>query len=223
MNNRKKMGDKDKTKGKKKSPIRRLVKIVASLIALIPLAIFSIILACNVTIEDVTSERIYNSIEDIPKRDVCVVLGTTPYKKGSKNGNPYFNFRIDAATQLYKAGKARTIIVSGDSSKNYDETKMMRNALVKRGIPSKAIKLDTKGKGTFESMLQMKERFKLKEFTIVSQAFQNERAIFIANHYGLDAIGFNARDINIKKGYRVYFREVFARVKVFIDIIKAEK
>ena len=68
----------------------------------------------------------------------------------------------------------------------------------------------------------MKKNFNEKEFTIVSQSFQNERAIFIANHYGLDAIGYNARDINIKKGYRVYFREVFARVKVFADILKSK-
>ena len=68
----------------------------------------------------------------------------------------------------------------------------------------------------------MKNHFKINKFTIVTQAFQNERAIFIANHYGLDAIGFNAQDIDIKKGYRVYFREAFARVKVFLDILKAK-
>lgn len=207
---------------KKKSLAGRISRIIIRIITLIPLAIFSVILACNIAVRNTTSDKLYNSIEKIPKRNVCVVLGTTPNKKGQKNGNSYFFNRINAATKLYKAGKVKTIIVSGDSSKYYDETKMMRDALVKRGVPRSAIKLDTKGKGTFESMLQMKNHFKINKFTIVTQAFQNERAIFIANHYGLDAIGFNAQDIDIKKGYRVYFREAFARVKVFLDILKAK-
>lgn len=209
----------DKSK-KKKSLARRLIKISISLITLIPLAIFSIIVACNVVVRHTTSDKLYNKEENTPKRDVCLVLGTTPNRKGKKNSNPYFFNRIDAAAKLYKEKKVKTIIVSGDSSKYYDETKTMRDALIQRGIPNKAIKLDTKGKGTFESILQMKKHFKIEKFTIVSQEFQNERAIFIANHYGLDAIGFNARDIEIKKGYRVFFREAFARVKVFIDILK---
>ena len=190
---------------KKKSLAGRISRIIIRIITLIPLAIFSVILACNIAVKNTTSDKLYNSIEKIPKRNVCVVLGTSPNKKGQKNGNSYFFNRINAATKLYKAGKVKTIILSGDSSKYYDETKMMRE-----------------GKGTFESMLQMKNHFKINKFTIVTQAFQNERAIFIANHYGLDAIGFNAQDIDIKKGYRVYFREAFARVKVFLDILKAK-
>lgn len=222
MREKKEANSSQQGKEKKKCRTGGFFKIVLGLIALIPVAVFSIIVACNFAITNVTSDKIYDTLSDIPSRDICVVLGTTPYLKGNKNGNPYFYNRIEAATELYKAGKVKTIVVSGDSSKNYDETKIMRSALVKRGVPRKAIITDTKGKGTFESIQQMKKNFNEKEFTIVSQSFQNERAIFIANHYGLDAIGYNARDINIKKGYRVYFREVFARVKVFADILKSK-
>ena len=222
MTEKKEAGNSLQANKKKRSIIGSFLKIVMGLIALVPIAVFSIIVACNVAITNVASERIYDDIDEIPAREICVVLGTAPYQKGNKNGNPYFYNRIEAAAGLYKAGKVKTIVVSGDSSRNYDETKMMLNALVKRGVPKKAIKKDTKGKGTFESMQQMKKHFKKQQFTVVSQSFQNERAIFIANHYGLDAIGYNARDINIKKGYRVYFREVFARVKVFADILKSK-
>ena len=208
-------------KGKKKgSAVRKIINVSIGLLALIPLAIFSLVVACNVAIDNVVSDRLYDNVDDIPKRSVCVVLGTTPYLKGNKNGNPYFNNRIAAAVQLYKARKVDTVILSGDSSKFYDETKVMHKALVKQGVPSRAIKLDTKGKSTFESIRQMKNRFNLKEFIVVSQRFQNERALFIANHYGMDAIGYNARDIDVKKGYRVYFREKLARVKVFIDLFR---
>lgn len=199
--------------------LKKIVLRLFGTILLLPLALFSIILACDIAISNTAAEKLYDNIDSIPKNDVCVVLGTTPYRKGYPNGNPYFNYRVEAAAQLYKKRVIKQIIVSGDSSKNYDETTKMRNALAKRGVPRKAIIRDTKGQSTIESMRRIKEHFKIERFTLVSQQFQNERAIFLANHMGLDAIGYNARDINVKKGYRVYFREKLARVKVFIDIL----
>lgn len=208
------------TKEKKKSNIiiRMLLRIIG-VIALIPIALFSIVLACDIAISSDASGHIYSNIKEIPHNKHCIVLGTTPYRKGYKNGNPYFYYRMDAAAELYKQGKTDHIIVSGDSSKNYDEPSMMRRALMKRGVPKRAITRDTKGQGTLESMKQAKEHFGLEKFTVVSQQFQNERAIFIANHYGLNVTGYNAKDINVEKGYRVYFREKLARIKVFIEIL----
>lgn len=199
--------------------IKKIIIRLLGTVLLLPLALLSVVLACDISISDTAAEKLYENTDSIPANRVCVVLGTTPYRKGYPNGNPYFNYRIEAAAKLYKKGLVKEIIVSGDSSKNYDETTKMRNALVKRGVPRKAIKRDTKGQSTIESIQRIKEHYKLEKFTIVSQQFQNERAIFLANHFGLDAIGFNAKDINVKKGYRVYFREKLARVKVFIDIL----
>ena len=200
--------------------IRKILLRLFGTILFLPLALFFMVIACDIVISDSSSEKLYDNIDSIPKNKVCVVLGTTPYRKGYPGGNPYFNYRIEAAAQLYKKGAVKQIIVSGDSSKNYDETTKMRDALVKRGVPRKAITRDTKGQSTIASIERLKEHFKLEKFTIVSQQFQNERAIFLAKHLGLDAIGYNAKDINVKKGYRVYFREKLARVKVFIDILR---
>lgn len=208
-----------KRRKNKKNNITKAFARLIGLIALTPIAIFSLTLACDIAISNNSSGRIYDNIDDIPFNETCVVLGTTPYSKNMKSGNPYFNNRMNAVAELYKNGKIKRIIVSGDSSKNYDETKKMHEALVKRGIPRKAIIKDTKGKNTIKSIKEVKRRFKLDEFTIVSQKFHNERALFIADHYKLKAIGYNADDMNIKKGYRVYFREKLARIKVFIDIL----
>lgn len=195
-----------------------LLRIIGSIV-LLPLALFSVIIACDIIISDTTAQLIYDNSDTIPSNRVCIVLGTTPYLKGYKSGNPYFNNRIKAAAQLYKEKKIKQIIVSGDSSKNYDETTKMRDALIKCGIPRRAILRDTKGYSTLHSIKRAKEHYKLDSIIIVSQKFQNERAIFIANHYKLNAIGYNARDLNVKKGYRVYFREKLARVKVMFDIL----
>ncbi|MBQ6694794.1 MAG: YdcF family protein [Bacteroidaceae bacterium] len=209
-----------KSKEKKsKSRTKKIIYNILRLAALLPVAIFSAVLACDIAISHTATGRIYDSIDKLPANDTCLLLGTTPYSKGHKNGNPYFNYRIEATAKLYKAGKIKHIIASGDSSKNYDETAIMQRALIKRGIPQKAITRDTKGHSTIESIKSAKEHFKLNRFTVVSQQFQNERALFIAKHYNLDATAYNARDINVKKGYKVYFREKLARIKVFIDIL----
>ncbi len=200
--------------------IKKIVVRLLGAILLLPLALFSIIIACDITISETAAPRLYDTTDSLTKGRVCIVLGTTPYRKGYKNGNPYFNYRIEAAAKLYKEKIVKKIIVSGDSSKNYDETSKMLSALVKRGVPRSAIRRDTKGKSTLQSIQRAREHYKLDSCIIVSQKFHNERALFIANHYRLDAVGYNARDLNVKKGYRVYFREKLARVKVILDILR---
>ena len=59
----------------------------------------------------------------------------------------------------------------------------------------------------------------LETYIIVSQKFHNERAVFIAKWKGIDAIGFNARDAGIKYGIKTRIREVFARCKVYFDLM----
>lgn len=209
-----------KQKTKKSNKAIRLFARIMGYLALIPAAIFSLTIACDIAISNSTSERIFDDIKDVPKYSTCVVLGTTPYSKETKRGNPYFNNRMDAVAELYRRGGIKQIIVSGDSSRNYDETAKMSSALKKRGVPGKIIVRDTKGQNTLKSIKNVKEGFKTDEFIVVSQQFQNERAIFIANHYRMNAVGYNARDINIKSGYRTFFREKLSRIKVFFDLFK---
>lgn len=192
---------------------------ILGLIALIPIAIFSAVLACDMAVSRSAAPYIHDAPSTLPCNDVCIVLGTTPYRKGSKKGNPYFNYRMDAAAALYKQGKAKRIIASGDSSRGYDETAKMRAALIKRGVPAHAIVRDTQGHGTIESMLRAHDAFGLTRFTVVSQQFQNERAIYIARNRGIEASGYNARDVEVKQGVRVYFREKLARVKAVMEIL----
>ncbi len=53
--------------------------------------------------------------------------------------------------------------------------------------------------------------------TIISQEFHNQRAIWLAKQYGIDAIGFNAPDLNMKHGFYTQLREKLARVSAVID------
>ncbi|HAE41488.1 MAG TPA: protein SanA, partial [Clostridiales bacterium] len=55
--------------------------------------------------------------------------------------------------------------------------------------------------------------------TIISQEFHNKRAISIAHFKGLEAVGYNAKDVSFRIGLKTNFREVFARTKMAYDLI----
>ena len=60
---------------------------------------------------------------------------------------------------------------------------------------------------------------KLYEITVISQQFHNERAIYIAKHNDIEAIGFNAKDVGQRFGFKTMVRERFARVKMILDLL----
>ena len=126
---------------------------------------------------------------------------------------------IDAAVELYKAGKINYILISGDNRKEeYNEPEEMKKALMQKGVPEKSIYLDYAGFRTLDSVVRAKEVFGQTRLTIISQRFHNERAIYLAEKNGITAIGFNARDVDVYAGLKTNIRELFARVKMFIDL-----
>jgi SanA protein len=160
----------------------------------------------------------YDDLEHVPYNRVAVVLGTSKYLS-SGGLNQYFQNRIDATVALYFSGKINQIIVSGDNATmSYNEPREMRRELLKRGIPSRAIYSDYAGFRTLDSILRAHGVFGQTRFTVVSQRFQNERAIFLAHHYSLDVVGFNAKDVDAYTGFKTRFREVFARLWCLFDV-----
>ena len=94
----------------------------------------------------------------------------------------------------------------------------MKKALMQKGVPEKSIYLDYAGFRTLDSVVRAKEVFGQTRLTIISQRFHNERAIYLAEKNGNTDIGFNARDVDVYAGLRTNIRELFARVKMFIDL-----
>jgi SanA protein len=194
---------------------KRLFRIFGVLI-LLP---FGLILLCDSIIESSAKGKTYTSVDKIPKNRVGLVLGTSK-KTISGHENPYYSFRIRATVELYKANKIDFVLVSGDNgSIYYNEPTTMKKDLIQKGIPKDKIFLDYAGFRTLDSMVRANVVFGLDSVTVISQKFHNERAIYLANKKGLNAIGFNARDISNQYGYKVQLREYFARVKVFLDLL----
>ncbi|MCD8182839.1 MAG: YdcF family protein [Bacteroides sp.] len=183
------------------------------------LGVIGIIFYCNQTIKNATRNKMYDEVAEIPYGQTALLLGTSPKLK-SGNDNLYFIYRIEAAAQLYKAGKIKYIIISGDNKKrNYNEPEAMKEALIQQSVPENIIYLDYAGFRTLDSVVRAKEIFGQDSITVISQQFHNERAIYLAQKYGLHAIGYNVQDVSKYYGLKTQLREYLARVKMFIDII----
>ena len=155
---------------------------------------------------------------ELPERKAALLLGTSP-KLADGRSNTYFHLRIRAAADLYRAGKVRYIIVSGDNRKHgYNEPEAMKAALVAQGIPAEKIVPDYAGIRTLDSVLRARSIFGQESYIVVSQKFHNERAVYLARAHGIDAYGYNAADVDRYSGFKTEVREYLARVKMLLDL-----
>ena len=176
------------------------------------------VILSNIIIIQSTKKSIYTTITQIPNKNIALILGTSKYTARG-NTNLFFKHRITAAADLYLLGKVKHIIVSGDNRKaNYNEPRQMLKALIALGVPSEAITLDFAGFRTLDSVVRCKKIFGQNEIIIISQRFHLERALFIANKYDINAVGFAAQDPSKKYGFKTRFREIFAKTKAVIDL-----
>jgi len=192
-------------------------KALVIYLALIIFSIFSIVYS-NWEVETSTTKFIYTDLTKIPANRVGMLLGTSRHLNNGQN-NPFFYNRIKAAAALYFSGKIRYILVSGDNRfYSYNEPREMRRELMRAGIPDTCIVMDFAGFRTLDSVVRAKKVFGLNSITIISQEFHNERAIYIARYYNMDAVAYNAIDPSGNLGIQIQLREYLARAKMIIDL-----
>ncbi len=182
------------------------------------LLLIALVWLINYWVAASTRMQLYNEVQAIPHRKVGLLLGTSKLlKDGSEN--LYYRYRIEAALALYHAGKIEYILVSGDNGREgYDETSAMQADLIAAGVPGSHVVCDYAGFRTLDSILRCKIIFGETSIIIISQPFHNERALFIANHKGMDAVAFNAHDVAKYYGFKVMMREKLARIKLLMDL-----
>ena len=203
--------------------MKKIYKIIVWAIGVVAIICLALMLICNQIVVNNAEGKVFSGIDSIKYNKVGLLLGTTPQARITKVKNYFFIYRLDAAEQLYRAGKIEKILISGDehSLDGVNEPECMRDSLVARGIPERAIILDGKGYRTINSIVNANKVFGLKSFTIISQEFHNERAIYQAEHLGLDVENLQAYNAKMPKSRRAYIttiREYFARVKMFWDL-----
>ena len=196
-------------------------KLFTSVVTIVILT-FLFLVITNIWIVQSTKNHVFNSISNLPVNDVALVLGTSK-RLSSGHPNPYFENRITAAEQLYRSGKVKHIIVSGDNRTiYYNEPIDMKNALIERGIPEEDITLDYAGIRTLDSVIRCKKIFGQNNITIITQKFHAYRALFISRYYEVDAEAYAAGNL-LNKSLKVLFREFFARPKAVIDLYITHK
>ena len=168
-----------------------------------------------------SASELYASVQDIPAREFGMVLGAPEFSNGRPS--PYLPGRIKAAAELYHAGKVRKLVVSGAARPDefYDEIASMTRMLVELGVPEDDIVGDGKGLRTLDSLLRMRDVFGYDDFITVSQRDHCERALFLADRYGVRTIAFAAGLPPGATPDQLLFsmiREPLARVKAVLDV-----
>jgi SanA protein len=169
-------------------------------------------------ITNVAAGRCLDDVNAIPNAPAALVLGASP-KLADGRANLFFLPRLEAAATLYKTGKVKVLIVSGDNgSPQYDEPTEMKRVLMQLGIPDKKIVCDYAGFRTLDSVVRAKEIFGQSRLIVVSQRFHNQRAVYLAKAFGIDAWGFNAQDVPVVLSWKTFLREKLACVKAVLDV-----
>ena len=188
------------------------------------LVVIGIIVTCHVLVVNNAKGRTYDNVADIPKKEIGLLLGTSPITPQGGH-NFYFDNRIKAASDLYHAGKIKKILASGGDyslteKHGCDEPTAMRDSLVAYGVPDTCIIEHWQGWRTINSIEAVRDLYDFDNITIISQKYHNERALYQADHLGITAIGYNAEPSPIRRNrIKNTIREYFARVKLFLDLM----
>lgn len=205
--------------------MRKVIKRIACVAGVMTVLCIVLMLLCDHLVSSNAEGKTFYEIDSIRHNKVGLLLGTNPKARVTKITNYFFIYRVDAAERLYKAGKIEKILISGDedSLDGVNETECMMDSLVARGVPADDIILDGKGYRTINSVVNANKVYGLRSFTIISQEFHNERALYLAEHLGLDVENLQAYNAEMPKTRRAFLttiREYFARVKMFWDLLK---
>lgn len=216
----------DETQKEIRQPHRNMkrAKIFLRIVIGSIIVILLLITTCNHIVCRNAEGKLYTAVDSIPEAEVGLLLGTAPKTRIGRRPNQFFRNRIDAAEALYKAGKVKSILISGNekSLDGINEVESMRDSLVARGVPDSSIILDGKGFRTLDAVIRATKIYDKHSYIVISQKSHNERAIYLAEHLGLDVenlSGFNAADVTSHKATMTHIREYLARVKMFVDIV----
>ena len=204
--------------------MRKVIKRIACVAGVMMVLCAVLMLLCDHLVSSNAEGKAFYEIDSIRHNKVGLLLGTNPKARVTKITNYFFIYRVDAAERLYRAGKIEKILISGDedSLDGVNETECMRDSLVARGVPADDIILDGKGYRTINSVVNANKVYGLRSFTIISQEFHNERALYLVEHLGLDVENLQAYNAEMPKTRRAFLttiREYFARVKMFWDLL----
>ncbi|MFG3661087.1 vancomycin high temperature exclusion protein [Streptomyces sp. NPDC047706] len=163
-----------------------------------------------------TDDRL-RTTADAPRTGVAVVFGA-----GLWNGepSPYLAHRLDAAAELYRAGRVKVVLVTGDNSReDYDEPDAMRAYLTRNGVPDARIVSDYAGFDTWDSCVRARKIFGVEEAVLISQGFHIRRAVALCEAAGVVSYGVGVDERHDATWYYGGVREILAAGKGALDVV----
>jgi vancomycin permeability regulator SanA len=157
------------------------------------------------------------SIANAPARPVALVLGAGLRYDGKPSD--VLQSRVEVGVALYKAGKVRKLLMSGDNSlRNYDEVSAMKDAAVGLGVPDNDVILDYAGFRTLDSCVRLRKVFGQSSALVVSQGFHLPRAIHLCRWADVEVVGIEAPDVRARSRRTLSgIREVPASFQAWLD------
>lgn len=119
-----------------------------------------------------------------PTRPVAIVFGAA---------SVVLNDRVATGVELYKAGKVRKLLMTGDNSRDgYNEPAAMKQEALAMGVPAQDIVCDYAGFRTYDSLYRARDIFGIRSAILVTQGYHLPRALFIGRRLGLNVVGVDA-------------------------------
>jgi SanA protein len=163
------------------------------------------------------------TVGSVPRADCIVVPGARIFADGSPY--PLLEDRLRTAQELFAAGKAERILLSGHGGGGAGENEVaaMRRWLAARGVPDAAMCDDPLGLRTIDTMRRCRGEFGMRSAIVVTNPFHLPRAVFLGRHFGLDVRGVEApwgfdysAGTMLKNGGREVLARIFAWWEVFV-------
>ncbi|MFD5268749.1 vancomycin high temperature exclusion protein [Streptomyces sp. NPDC058335] len=165
----------------------------------------------------VSTEDRLGTTADAPRTGVAVVFGAGLW---AGEPSPYLAHRLDAAATLYREGRVKVVLVTGDNSReDYDEPDAMRAYLTRHGVPDTRIVSDYAGFDTWDSCVRAKKIFGVDRAVLISQGFHIRRAVALCEAAGVDSYGVGVDAEHDATWYYGGTREIFAAGKAALDAV----
>ncbi len=181
---------------------------------------FSVGVIAKVYVDSNANGHLHDSVASTPEAPVALVLGAAVQPDGQPS--PYLKARLDLAHELYKAGKVKVILVSGDNgTEHYNEPDTMRDYLIRAGIPPTRVVADYAGFDTYDSCVRASKVFGVAKLTVVTQSYHLMRAVATCRAVGIEAQGVGDESVNVYGGVWVQgqLRELVANYKLAWDLV----
>lgn len=200
---------------RKKNPVKAFIVRLAALGALAVVAAAGALAFTNALVVGESAPHISSALSEQQPAQVAIVLGA----KVMGNGTPSSTLadRVAAGVALYRAGKVKKLLLSGDHGQtSYDEVDCMRAYAEKVGVPAEDIFMDHAGFNTYDTMYRARDIFKVKSAIVVTQKYHLWRSVYLAKSLGLEVSGFPADKSPMHT--RDFIREVLARANAVLEV-----